>query len=460
MFRITRGLDLPIAGAPVQRVAETKLPASLGLVGSDYLGLKPSLLVAEGEHVERGQALIADRSREGVLFTAPMPGTITAITRGDRRAFISLELALDTDRTDTGRTDAGSTQERTFTTFSQAQLASATRTGVAANLLASGLWTALRTRPFDKIPSPASAPHSIFVNAMDTNPLAADVDVVCAGREDAFAHGVLVLSRLTDGAVYVCRSPRSKAARVSGIDRVSEQEFDGPHPAGLVGTHIHFLDPVGPNKTVWHLNYQDVLAIGELFATGRLDPWRVIALAGPQVTAPRLLRSCLGASIEDLTRGELAQGENRAVSGSALHGAECGVHTAYLGRYATQVTVLREGRERKLLGYLQPGTDLHSVSNMVAGAFRRGARHAFTTSTNGSARAMVPIGSYEAVMPLDIHPTYLLRYLIVGDTERAAQLGALELGEEDLALCTYVCPGKYEYGPILRDVLTRIEVEG
>jgi Na+-transporting NADH:ubiquinone oxidoreductase subunit A len=247
---------------------------------------------------------------------------------------------------------------------------------------------------------------------------------------------------------------------VTGVERVSEQVFDGPHPAGLVGTHIHFLDPVGPNKTVWHLNYQDVIAIGELFTTGRLDAFRVISLAGPQVRAPRLVRTCLGASTDDLTRGELLEGENRIVSGSALYGAPCSGAVGYLGRYALQVTVLREGRERVLIRYLQPGRDLHSVTNLVIGKFRSRHRFPFTTTTNGSARAMVPIGTYEEVMPLDIQPTHLLRYLVVGDSDRAVQLGVLELGEEDLALCTYVCPGKYEYGPILRDVLDRIEAEG
>jgi Na+-transporting NADH:ubiquinone oxidoreductase subunit A len=329
-----------------------------------------------------------------------------------------------------------------------------------ANLLESGLWTALRTRPYDKVPNPETVPHAIFVNAMDTNPLAANPDIVMSQHEESFRHGVTVLTRLTDGVAYVCRRRGSAAARISGVDSISEQEFDGPHPAGLVGTHIHLLDPVGANKTVWHLNYQDAIAIGKLFTTGKLDVSRVIALCGPQVTAPRLIRTCLGAATRDLTRDELREGENRVVSGSALHGTTCEGSVAYLGRYSLQITVLREGRERFLLRYIQPGSDMYSVTNLVTGKFRSGHRFPLTTTTNGSARAMVPIGTYEDVMPLDILPTHLLRYLIVGDTDRAAQLGALELGEEDLALCTYVCPGKYEYGPILRDALTRIEIEG
>jgi len=450
MFRIRRGLDLPIAGEPAQRMDDVKQIGKVALLGADYPGLKPTLLVAEGERVKRGQTLFTDKKNESVHYTAPMAGTVSAINRGERRSFISLEIAVDSNTQD----------EVVFRAFDAAALATLARADVATNLLESGLWTALRTRPYDKVPDPQTVPHAIFVNGMDTNPLAADPDVVMAGRELAFKCGVVVLTRLTDGPVYVCRAPRSQSARITGVDRVSEQEFDGPHPAGLVGTHIHLLDAVGAHKTVWHLNYQDAMAIGELFVTGKLDPTRVVSLAGPQVRSPRLLKTCLGAAAADVTRGELQDGENRIVSGSALHGAVCEGHVAYLGRYALQITVLREGRERHLLRYVQPGRDMYSVTNLVTGKFRTGHRFPFTTTTNGSPRAMVPIGTYEDVMPLDILPTHLLRYLIVGDTDRAVQLGALELGEEDLALCTYVCPGKYEYGPILRDVLTRIEVEG
>lgn len=449
MFRIKRGLDLPIAGEPVQQIDTAPAPSKVGILGSDFPGLKPSLLVGVGDRVQRGQTVIADRQKEGVVFTAPCSGTVAAINRGERRVFLSVEIAVD----------PADTSEVAFDRYDASALATLDRAAVQKNLLASGLWTALRARPYEKIADPQTTPHSIFVTAIDTNPLAADVDVVMAGREAAFQAGVVVLSRLTEGQVFVCRGANSKAPKITGAARVSEQTFAGPHPAGLVGTHIHMLDPVGPKKTVWHLGYQDAIAIGELFTTGKLDSSRVVALCGPQAKNPRLLRTVLGVNTDELTRGEVAEGENRIVSGSALHGGECQGITAYLGRYSQQITVLREGRERVMFRYLSPGFDMHSVSNAVLGKFF-GKRLPMTTTSNGSARAMVPIGSYEALMPLDIQPTFLLRYLIVGDTDRAAELGALELAEEDLALCTYACPGKYEYGPILRDVLTRIEVEG
>ena len=274
------------------------------------------------------------------------------------------------------------------------------------------------------------------------------------------------------GHIYVCKSPAAQlpvevalADTSPGVVRASVISFDGPHPAGLAGTHIHLLDPVGSGKkTVWTIGYQDVIAMGLLFTTGELPTVRVIALAGPQVEKPRLLRTCAGASVEELCAGELKAGDNRIISGSVLGGRKASGAFAWLGRYHNQISVLAEGREREFMGWLSPGARKHSVLGIYLSSLFRNKQKKnplpMTTNTNGSPRAMVPVGSYEQVMPLDILATPLLRYLIVGDTDNAQKLGCLELDEEDLALCSYVCPGKYEYGPILRDNLNRIEKEG
>jgi len=445
IIRINKGLDIPLAGVPRQVVGSAAAVRSVALLGADYPGLKPALQVAEGDRVRLGQVLFADRRFDGVVYTSPGAGTVRAIHRGARRALLSVVVDLDGDdeeRFEVRDSGAGTTRE-----------------GVQRLLLASGLWTALRTRPFGKVPAPGSVPRSIFVSLVDTQPLAPDPDVVVGPAEDAFRDGLARLSRLTDGPLWVCRSPRSKLPSFAG-GAVREAVFDGPHPAGNPGTHIHHLDPVGPGRTVWVVGYQDVIAIGRLFITGRLDVARVVALAGPQVREPRLLRTRVGAGLDALTAGELQPGDSRIVSGSALDGRTAQGPVAYLGRFANQVCVLREGRERALLGYLSPGLERHSALNIYLSRLWPGRRLALTTTTNGSERAMVPLGQYEAVMPLDILATPLLRALVVGDVETAVALGALELVEEDLALCTYVCAGKYEYGPILRDNLDRYEQEG
>ena len=448
MIKIKRGLDLPVAGEPRQEIENGPVIRSVAVLGGDYPGMKPTMLVREGDRVRKGQIIFTDKKTEGVNYTAPAAGTISAINRGHKRVLQSVVIDI-----------AAEDGEETFESFSSSGLAGLAREKVQEQLIESGQWTVLRTRPFGKVPVPGSTPNSIFVTAMDTNPLAANPDVIIAEQQDAFRDGLTVLTRLTDGPVWVCKAPDSRQPSWAA-GQVREETFAGPHPAGNPGTHIHFLDPVGPRKMVWSVGYQDVIAIGKLFTTGRLYTDRVVALAGPQVTNPRLLRTRVGASLEDLTVGELAAGDNRIISGSVFNGHTGRGPHAWLGRTANQVTVLREGRERQMFGYLSPGINRHSVMNIYLSKLFPGKKLQFTTTTNGSERAMVPLGNYETVMPLDILPTQLLRALLVGDTDSAQMLGALELIEEDLALCTYCCVGKYEYGPVLRDNLTRIELEG
>jgi Na+-transporting NADH:ubiquinone oxidoreductase subunit A len=404
--------------------------------------MKPTMLVQEGDQVKLGQPLFADKKNDGVQFTAPGSGKVIEINRGERRVFQSVVIELD------GKDTAVKFKSHT-------DLAALTRDAVVEELVESGLWTAIRRRPYEKIPAINAVPHSIFVNAMDTNPLAGDQALAIARQPEAFVDGISVISKLTEGTVFVCRDPQ--AAFDAGSAQV--ETFSGKHPAGLVGTHIHHLDPVGEGKEVWHVSAQDVIAIGRLFKEGVLSTERVVSLAGPSVKSPRLVVTRVGASLDELTAGELVDGSHRVVSGSILGGRTASGVFGYLGRYHQQVSVLEEGTHRVPFGWLSPGTNKHSVMGIYLSKLMPGKLLDYTTNTNGSPRAMVPVGAYEKVMPLDILPTQLLRSLIVGDTDMAVKLGALELAEEDLALCTYVCPGKYEYGPILRDNLTTIELE-
>lgn len=457
LHRIKKGLDLPITGEPAQTIEEGKTPATVALLAEDYIGMKPTLRVAVGDSVKRGQILFEDKKMPGVFFTAPGAGEVVAINRGERRAFQSIVIRLSTAE-QSGRVPDEELQS--FKSYTGKPVRELTSEQVAELLIESGLWTALRARPFSRVANPATRPHSIFVTVMDTNPLAASVDVALKGNEVAFEQGLLAVSHLTDGKVFVCKAPESQVT-VPAVEKFQIEEFTGVHPAGTVGLHIHLLDPVGREKTVWHLNYQDVVAIGKLFQTGTLDTERVIALGGPSVLRPRLLRTRLGVSLQDLLQDEVTEGDNRVISGSVFSGRTAqGDVLGYLGRYHLQVSVLPEGRKREFLGWMAPGTNRFSTISAYLSSFLPKRKFSFDTSTNGSRRAMVPIGMYERVMPMDIEPTFLLRSLIVGDVERAEQLGCLELDEEDLALCTFVCPGKYEYGPILRENLTEIEKEG
>ena len=440
-------MDIPVKGEPEQAIYDGPPVNTVALLGYDYVGIKPTMTVAVGDQVKLGQALFSDKRNPTVSFTSPGAGKIVEINRGARRILQSVVIELNGD------------DEESFERYDEADLGTLSAQQVMDNLLASGLWTALRTRPYSLVPDPGSQPQAIFITAMDSNPLAARADVIIQDAAQDFDNGLKVIAKLTEGKLYICKYPEANIAVPQAVPFVTA-DFSGPHPAGLVGTHIHFLDPVNAEKEVWSLNYQDVIAIGRLFTTGRLPVERVVSLAGPVVNRPRLIRTRLGASTEDIVRDELDDVECRVISGSMLSGRRAAGWASYLGRYHTQISVLKEGGERHFLGWLSPGMNDYSASNVFVSSFFKKRKFSFTTSQHGSPRAMIPIEPYQDVIPMDILAVPLLRALLVGDTESAQKLGCLELDEEDLSLCTFLCPSKYEYGPVLRENLTQIEREG
>ena len=458
VHRIRKGLDLPMLGEPEQRIHDAPPLSHVAVLGDDTPGVRARLAVAEDDRVRRGQLLFEDRARPGVRYTAPSAGVVKAIFRGQRRRLRSVVIQLSESER------AGRPLEAELETFaSWPGVPEASRAeDVRALLVESGLWVALRARPFGRVADPASTPHALFVTAIDTQPHAPDPQIVVADARADFELGLRLLARLCETPPVVCVAAGSELA--AGLDApVRVEEFLGPHPAGNPGVHIHHLAPVSRERTAWHLGYQDVIAVGRLFATGRLPVERIVALAGPSVSQPRLLRTRLGASIEQLTHGELHE-DGRAVrllSGSVLSGKRAnGPELGFLGRHHVQVSALPEGGERRLLGWAAPGGDRFSLLPVFVSRLFGGRRFAFTTDTHGSARPLMPIGTYEHVLPMDILATYLLRALLVGDTEHAEALGALELDEEDLVLCSFVCPGKTDFGPYLRANLERLEKEG
>jgi Na+-transporting NADH:ubiquinone oxidoreductase subunit A len=448
-FRLRRGLDLPLTGAPENTIVDAPRVRAVALVGLDYLGLRPALQVQVGDRVRLGQCLFTHKKLPGVRFVSPGSGEVQAINRGQRRVLQSVVVRLDPNEA----------PAEPFPALRGRSLGALDRGTVVDRLLQSGLWTAFRTRPFSKIPAADAEPAAIFITAMDSNPLAADPPAIIEQQPESFRAGVEILTGLTHGRVHVCQAPGVRLPLPENT-QVAVTEFSGPHPAGLAGTHIHFLEPVGLERCVWTVGYQDVIAIGKLFTEGVLWTERIVAVGGPMIDKPRLVRTRLGASVDDLIAAELPPRECRVISGSVLSGRRAAGWAAYLGRYHNQLSVLAEGRERELFGWIRPGRRKFSATRVFVSSLFRRRRFALSTSQNGSARAMVPIGIYESMMPQDLLPTQLLRAILVQDTSAAQTLGCLELDEEDLALCSFVCPGKYDYGPALRANLDLIEKEG
>lgn len=449
-IRIKDGLNIPITGEPEQRIHPGPRIKHVALCGPDYPGLKPRLLVSEGDEVTLGQPLFADKRDPPVQYASPAGGTVVAVNRGARRALHSVVVRVQEN-------GAGDLRYEPATRDDSRSLDG---NEVAARLMQSGLWTAFRTRPFSRVPLSGTRPRSIFVTAIDTRPLSADPVVVIEKNSAAFRAGLRVLTALTDGDLFLCTAPGS-ALETDDVQRLRRAEFAGPHPAGLPGTHIHFLDPVAADRVAWHIGYQDVIAIGTLFSAGTIETGRVVALAGDGVIQPRLITTRLGASTTELLEGSLLDvRECRAISGSVLDGRAADGSLAFLGRYHQQVSVIHEGGDRHLFGWTGLFPRRYTAARTLLRKTGQKRKRAFTTSQNGRFTGMIPLRAFDKVIPLDILPSPLFRAMMVRDTDQAQALGCLELDEEDLALCSFVCPAKYDYGSILRINLDQIEKEG
>jgi Na+-transporting NADH:ubiquinone oxidoreductase subunit A len=420
---IKTGLDLAIAGAPADDSVHLKAVNSVAILGRDFPGVKFELLVEQGQSVEAGEALLRDRHRPAIVFPSPISGTLGSVNRGARRALVSLTVIGD----DAGNAVAFDVPDKP------------TGDQIRRLMLESGLWPSLRTRPFGHIPDPAGEPKALLVTAIDSEPLAPDPAPVIAAHASQFRRGMDALSELTESPLYLCQAGNADISPGEST-RVRIAEFDGPHPAGLAGTHIHQLCPIRfDGAEVWHIGYQDVIALGCLMATGRTWLQRVVSLAGPAVGDPRLIAVALGAAIDEVVAGELKDDGARVISGSALSGHFAFGSEAYLGRHHRQITALPEASQERA-----PAWSMAAVVD---------------TTLGGEPGPLIPTGDFERVAPPGILPVPLLRALLVGDADRARDLGALELVEEDLMLLSFVCPSKTDYGLLLRKVLDQLHEE-
>ncbi|GAA6138488.1 Na(+)-translocating NADH-quinone reductase subunit A [Arenicella sp. 4NH20-0111] len=445
-YKVKKGLDIPLRGRPDERIDAAAEVSSVGVLGEDYVGLKPTMLVREGDTVKRGTPLFEDKKNPGVLIVSPAAGTVSAINRGAKRALVSVVVDVKGDDAELQEVAKG------------ADLNTIELDSIRDSMQKAGVWASFRTRPYGKVPALEASPNSIFVNAMDTNPLAVDPSLIISERAAEFSLGLGILNKF-GVPVHVCKAPGADLPGVEGSN-VKATEFAGKHPAGLTSTHVHFIDPVHSQKTVWTLGYQDVIAIGSFFTTGTLDATRYVALGGPLVNSPRVFSTRLGANVSQLIDGRTADGSKRVISGSVFNGHVADGARDFIGRYDNQISIIEENEEREFMGWIAPGVNKFSASSVFFSNLIKPKTYNITSSQNGSPRAIVPIGVFERVMPLDILATPLIRALLVKDTDSAQELGCLELVEEDLALLSFVDPGKHDFGPVLRNTLTQIEREG
>ncbi len=457
-IRIPYGLNLRLAGAPdLTSAPEKKTVQHVALVGSDYVGMKPTLFVEVGDRVLAGQRLFADKKNPGVQFVSPCSGVVEAVQRAEKRAFRSLVIRVDDDPTDARRSVS-------FPSFTSRELDALQPMKAREILISSGLWVALRARPFSRVAKVDGVPSSLFVNVADANPHAPAPKSIVDARQEEFLAGLRVLSKICGKRLWVCFGKGDYAPdfieKIKAIPNAEPVQFLGRWLSGLTGTHIGKLDPCGLNKIVWSLGYQDAIAIGELFTTGRYPTDRVVSLSGTPFRKPRLLQVFQGSSVSELVDGELKNesinDKNvRVVSGSLIYGRKIEPDQDGLGRYVNQISAVSTHVPRELFGWTTPGFRKFSTSRTFASLWLPRFPFKTTTALHGGVRAVFPNPNFERFTALDLEPMFLFKALEAGDVDMSEKLGAFELDEEDLALCTLVDFGKNDYGKSLRALLDK-----
>ncbi len=442
---INKGLDVRLAGKPEAKLGDAPEPQIVAVLPSDFPGIKPKLLVAEGDAVKTGSPLFYDKLNPDTKFVSPGTGTVKAIIRGERRALLRVEVELAA---------SDSYAEESLIK----DLSSTGREDLIVALRGAGLWPLFLQRPVGKLADPAAMPVAIFVNGMDTEPNAADPAFAANGKGAELQVGFDALKRLTDGKVYLSLRAGQSAAEFGGLSGVEVHGFSGPHPSGLTGTHIDAIAPLKAGQVAWTLRAQDVAQIGHWIKNGQYPSHRVVAVSGSSATTRQYYKVRQGATISTLCGN--AGSDVRIVNGSALSGAAVAAD-GYLGHYANTVTILPEGEgKRDLFGWALPQFGKLSASRAVWSWLMPKKEYVVDTRLNGGARPIVNIGSWDSISPIDIQLSYLIRSIQANDIEEALSLGLLELIEEDVALATFVDHCKLDVGQVIRQGLDLYEREG
>lgn len=435
-IKIKKGLDIPLQGKASGTTADDRESALFAITPDDFPGCTWKAVVKAGDSVAHGSPLLIDKASGTITLTSPVDGTVKEIHRGERRKieFVSVEKGICTDKAD-------------FNTSTE-------REQIRTTLQASGLWAMMRQRPFDIVPEAESTPRDIFVTAFDSAPLAPAI------LEDSLApyleKGLEILKRLTDGYVYLgVRAGSGITSRVAEV-----YEFEGPHPAGNVGTQIAAIDPVNKGETVWTLDAETAARIGKLYTDGNLDFSTVVAVTGPEAKSPHSVRTNIGASLKTLLKGAVAGNDTRIISGNVLTGVK---ETAdgFLRYPYRQITLIQEGEHAdEFMGWASMNPRKFSVKHTFP-AFLRGLTkpYDFDSRIKGGHRAMILSGEYDKVFPMDIYPEYLLKAILAGDIDKMEKLGIYEVAPEDFALPEFVDTSKNELQKIVREGLDNLRKE-
>ncbi len=443
-IRIKKGLNINLVGAAEQTTSKAVLSNVYAINLNDFHGITPKMLVKEGTVVKAGEPLFYNKNQEEMQFVSPVAGELVEIERGARRRILSLKIRAN--------------KSNEVVVHKTLNLANASGEEIKAQLLGSGCWPFIKQRPYDVVANPEVAPKAIFISGYTTAPLAADLDYVLKGKENEMQAAVTALAKLTSGQVHI--SVNSSNSPLSGLSGITEHKVSGPHPAGLVGTQINRIDPINKGETVWTINAQDLVIIGELLLTGKFNAQRTIALSGSVVKAPRYYTATIGAEISTFLYVSGVSMENfRVINGDVLTGSKT-TPEGYLGFYNNTVTVIPEGDDYELFGWNKPVFNKVSTTRAMTFSWLFSKKkYDLNTNTNGEHRAFVVTGQYEKVFPLDIFPMQLLKACMIKDLDEMEQLGLYEVAPEDFSLTEFVCISKQPHQQIIREGLDLLQKE-
>jgi Na+-transporting NADH:ubiquinone oxidoreductase subunit A len=447
-IKIQKGLDINLQGEAEKVLEEAPIPETFAIKPPDFHDIRVKLLAKEGDEVKAGTPIFYDKDNDQVMYTAPVSGEVVEIVRGAKRRILEVKILAD--------------KEIRYEEFDKADPKDLSREEVVDKLIKSGTFPFIRRRPFSVVPHPENKPKSIFIPAFDTHPLAPDYDFIYHGQKEYFQKGIEVLQKLTDGKVHLGVASDTSADTFLEAEGVERNTFEGPHPAGNVGVHIHHVDPILPEDEVWYLYPHGVVTIGKLFQEGVYDPSKIVALVGSEVEKPKYYKTRIGASIKSVVEGNVnSENELRYISGNPLTGEQV-EHEGFLGFYHDQITVLPEGNKKKFFmteGWLSPGLDKFSMSKAYPSWLFPNKKYRLDTNKNGEKRAYVVTGQYEQVFPFHIHPQQLVKSIIIQDLDLMEKLGIHEVDAEDFALCEFVCTSKQPVQKIVRGGLDQLKQE-
>ena len=434
VIKLRKGLNIKLQGRAEEKLETLPTPSTVAIKPTDFPGLIPKLSVKAGSEVKTGDALFYDKYYPDVVLTAPMGGIVKSVNRGERRRILEIVIEPGADK---GAVDFGS-----------ADPASLNSDEVKNKLLKSGLWPFLRRRPYGITASPADKPKAIFISTFDTSPLAPNYNFILEGQLKSFQTGVNALAKLTEGKVHL---GVNKGSIFNSVKHVEINEFEGPHPAGNVGVQIHHVAPIAKGEVVWTINVQDVLFIGRLFETGKVDFTKTIAMSGSEIKKPQYYKTIIGAPVSELTDGKITDTDykQRIISGNVLTGEKV-KRENYLGFFDSQITVIPEGDEYEFLGWASLGVKKFSASKTFMSSLLPNKQYKMNANLHGGERAFVLTDQYDKVVPMDVLPVILLKAILANDIDKMEQLGIYEIVEEDFALCEYICTSKIKVQDIVR----------